>query len=440
MIDQIFPGITDHGTKSLSYEAGTFDPEAYIQIPDTRDHSLSRDPEESLRLKWARRGSLLKQDMAKRSTRGARQWVLDPADCNLHEKPSGKVGHAFKWIRKAKEGTKTATCDSPVEYLCTFCGSGFLGNCNSHDAEECAPCEMRYRKQVRLLVRHPVLFARPGSVLFMTLTAPGKARHCVKHKYHDKKRNKLVPNYRCDFTDPECVPCPCGENAIKGKKQIGEFNSSISRMFNDFVTNVRRKFPEFEDIQYVRAIEPQKRGALHIHFIVRMRRAARITAELQKELTKLVMRLGFGHEFDVQQPAEGERDLLVKFARYIAKYVSKTLSTSGVPYKDVLTREDLADYNAQKDHRAAQLDRFVATGEIPEKGFHWPRMARKKRPRTWSASRRWGLSMVRIKAQQLAYGSGDKARAASLMNDYMDIVREHQDNMGFNPPSYIPEP
>jgi hypothetical protein len=444
-IAEIFPGTKDHGMKPLGYETNPFDHESQIAIPDSRKHVRVRNPYFSTVGAEFISVRAMKADYS--TTLGARQWVLDPADCSLHEKPSGKVGHVWKWTRKAKEGTKTPTCDSPVEYLCNFCGSGFLGNCNSHDAEECAPCEMRYRKNVRLLVRQPILFARPGSVLFMTLTAPGAEWHCIKHRYKDKKSGEMLPNYRCSpiydpFSDEvyDCEACPCAENALHCKELIGEFNSSITRKFNDFVTNVRRKFPEFEDFQYAKSIEPQERGALHIHFIVRMKRAARITSELKKALTELVVHLGFGHQFDIQQPADDDKDLLIKFARYIAKYVSKTLSTSGVPYEDVFTKEDFDDLAAQWDYRNAQLGRFIKTGEVPEKGFHWPRKRRLKRPRTWSASRRWGLSMVRIKAQQLAYGSGDKARAASLMNEYMDTVREHQGNMGFNPPLYIPEP
>jgi hypothetical protein len=152
--------------------------------------------------------------------------------------------------------------------------------------------------------------------------------------------------------------CPC---TPAGGVNLGEWNAGAGRRWSDFVTYLRRMVG---DVQYAKAAECQQRGAVHFHALIRCERDLdrRVRA-----LRALAIHHGFGHEIDV----EPVRDL--RAAGYCAKYVSKAVDDRhGCPWLDPLTG---------------------ATGTA-------------MRLRTWTASRRWGLTMAALRQQQWAWAVG----------------------------------
>lgn len=206
---------------------------------------------------------------------------------------------SFTWRGPAERykvaGKTVQPCQKPILFSCVKCPEYFLATCNSKDASVCEPCELRYRTRVRAVLRLPMLASRPGSVFLFTLTAPGSRRHCLTHVYQDKD-GKTQPSVRCSWDEQvdvetgkivavprnaDCIECVCSNNNLKSRDDIAQFNSELAAKWNRFMTYVRRFSPDsvngrsnkarrpFADFQYAKAIEPQKRGALHIHALIR---------------------------------------------------------------------------------------------------------------------------------------------------------------------------
>lgn len=114
-------------------------------------------------------------------------------------------------------------------------------------------------------------------------------------------------------------------------------------------------------LQYFKAAEVQERGALHFHVFIRVPRSRSLALSLGR-LRELAMHYGFGHEVDLAV-VDDERK-----SWYLAKYVSKSCSDkASMPWLDNASGEIVSGHN---------------------------------RYRCWTASRRWGWTMVRIREMQ----------------------------------------
>lgn len=407
---------------------------------------------------------------------------------------SGDCDHEYKWRGEAKKygitGTTQTPCLKPVLFHCTKCPDFYLAVCNSKDAEYCEPCEARYRSRVRSVLRIPMMASRPGSVFLVTLTAPGSRRHCLTHVYKDKS-GKEQPSVRCQWEEkadpqtgavvsvpvnPECVECVCSENRVSTWGEIADFNQSLAKKWNRFMTYVRRYSPEavngrsnkasrpFQNFEYAKAIEPQKRGALHIHALIRTENPLAMTPDVLLAFREMAMNLGFGHQFDVQVVGDGKLDQ-VTAARYVAKYVSKRNSATDpeIPFrrtKTVLVKSPrrsspVTSFGSASGHRMSgraytqvrnaeggQMEGSHVTpdGEVVEAVYkaeeysnylssYGPCLApvekKVKPPRAWTVSRNWGLSMGKIIRQQSLW-QYDKEAGAKKMMEHIWTVFSHQ--------------
>jgi hypothetical protein len=168
----------------------------------------------------------------------------------------------------------------------------------------------------------------------LTLTAPGNAEH----------------------TMPSGDVCPC---TPPGGVDLADWNPSAAGLWNVMRGSLRRLSPGLE---YLRAVEVQQRGALHLHVIVFS------PVELDRvDLRRTAMSYGFGHSLDLAKIVPGSR----KHAYYVAKYVTKACdSRDQVPW-----RADVVD---------------EVTGEVQ-------RLHTSASYRTWSASHGWGLTMKEVR-------------------------------------------
>lgn len=333
-----------------------------------------------------------------------RKVCIPPVDAALPQEPG-----ALPWYARQD-------CHDPISYYCEFCNDRFVGVCNSQDSTQCAPCEGRWRVRVRTIARVPLLVAKKGSTLLVTLTAPGRQQHCLTHTYLDKKTGQRRPSVRCeglanpDLFHSDCVPCLCGEvgHRLETRQDMRDWNHRIVRRFNDFITDLRRTLPQFRDVQYFRAIEPQKRGALHIHALLRLKRLAVLDDATMAVILKLTLRHGFGHEVDVKRIGSGDLDQ-VQAARYVAKYVSKAK-----------TGETRFAWDYFKHCGADECSPTVMTVAR--------RTHRRKLPRFWSCSRRWGLSYKAVMLTQSLFRLRGPQAADELRESCLAVVYEHQDD------------
>lgn len=401
------------------------------------------------------------------------------------------------------------TCDRPNEIGCLYCSLSFQINCNSQNSEECEKCELRYRNNVRAVLRMPMLASRPGTTFLLTLTAPGAQMHCTAHLWKDKQ-GKMQPNYRCEiidavnhatgelmpvFASPECSVCPCSQNSIASREEVAAFNFSMARKWNDFTTYLRRlgldssvggrgnkSVRPFEKMEFAKAFEPQKRGALHAHAVIRVPQKFVLTPTLLAGMKAAAMQLGFGHQFDVQTIGE---DLgAITAARYVAKYITKRNQTEEVdiPFPNIPTDKQVPRDRSfisevccpqptklellngaipcdgkHHDIVSASLEELsricpctgstlaypVVKAEVSIKlfsedgievvfekpGFYSSETTRLKRtkkkpPRAWSVSRGWGLTLGFIRKQQAAYFESPKLAQKMMFNQLMSVFSQ----------------
>lgn len=166
----------------------------------------------------------------------------------------------------------------------------------------------------------------------------------------------LLPNgRRC-----RCTP--------EGGVNLAEWNGRATQRLNHLLTDLRRRLNL--DLQYFRAVEIQQRGAIHYHLLVRVPQG-QVLKLPKSELRRLAIRQGFGHEVDLGQVSDE------RAARYCAKYVSKSADDrQSMPFMDRLTGELMDGHG---------------------------------RYRVWTASRRWGWSMLDLRRNQQEWA----ARAAA---------------------------
>lgn len=237
-------------------------------------------------------------------------------------------------------------CQSPLQVVCRDCDRRDAWPCKGHRSSVCGPCAARYRRRVQA-VAFSGMRRGAGYLYLLTLTAPGVRQHRM----------------------PSGDWCPC---TPPGGVELGEWNASHSKRWNHFRTAMRREYP---DVQFMRGVEVQTRGALHDHALIWS------PAPLSKSYLKaLAMRAGFGHSLDLAVCEPGSK----RAAYYVSKYVTKATDS----------REQVPWVIDQVDQETGVVDRLEVAG----------------RYRTWSCSREWGMTMAQARAEAAAYASTIRAR------------------------------
>jgi hypothetical protein len=218
--------------------------------------------------------------------------------------------------------------------------------------------------------RGMVRAAASCQVVFVTLTAPS-APHCM---------NRNHKGQNCKLQRPTCRRCDCSVDDF----DVAAWNVGHARRKNNFITCWRRG--EFTDgvpcpTEYFDGIEPQDgkrsgragygRYALHHHLILVIPAGVQLN---ERAMKKVAIRLGFGHEFNVQVVpgySAAAKEMLATYASKMAWYVSKAADERGldsVPWLD---------------------DPEQPNGKA--KGYCW---------RSWTASRKWGVTMAEVRASR----------------------------------------
>jgi hypothetical protein len=236
-----------------------------------------------------------------------------------------------------------------------------------------------YRGRVARVAGSGLRVGRHG--LFVTLTAPGSRRH----------------------RRPDGQWCPC---TPRDDADLGAWNATLGRRWTEFVQALSRELGAdlvtYDDagkrhrefgLAYFAAREVQRRGALHLHVLVR-RRDGRPAALTVSQLRALAVAYGFGHAVDVQR-LDPDRHV-----GYVAKYVSKSASDRRrVPWTAQQWARIPGEIVAKTPRGYARFSR--ATGE--HLGPAVPALVCVPRYRTWSASRTWGDTMASVRAAQQHY-------------------------------------
>ena len=249
--------------------------------------------------------------------------------------------HLHRWRYAGRCHDTHPKCEQPHWLVCLDCSQRKASRCGRSSRAVCNPCGDTYRRRVKRVFASGWCDNPLKAMVMLTVTAPGDQAH-------------TLPNGQRFPCTPEGGIC------------IGEFNTLAGQAFNRLMQDLRRRYG---DVQYARAAEVQKRGALHFHIVMRVPRLGTLLGDFDKRnpfcaLRQLVERHGFGHEIELEPATESA-------AWYCAKYVSKSCDD----------RQTLP-----------WLDRH--TGELSTGNGRY---------RPWSASRRWGATMASIRATQAAW-------------------------------------
>lgn len=323
-------------------------------------------------------------------------------------------------------------CCNPKILQCRECFCFVAGVCGSSDEDKCKPCEVKYRRRVRTVAREPLLVARPGSTIQLTITAPGARPHCLRHRsvrelvhVQPDGTEKYESICQCDFTETdgthEMCPCTVPGKMLNSPDEIARWNLSAVARWNDFCTDIRRHIPQFRNFEYFKAVEPQERGAIHVHALIIAKQVLRIDATVHALFRKYAILHGFGHQIDIQVIANGRDDKssIIKAARYVAKYVSKTLSDGRK--KVLLPERSLTTPGPNGKQRFYSIDR--------KKPYRY---------RAWTASRGWGMSLHRVIEIQTEYQI-DQPNAHALSDYYLSDISIFQADPSTGE-LYVPKP
>ncbi len=229
-------------------------------------------------------------------------------------------------------------CASPLLWRCEAGCCVDARPCGNHRESRCTPCATRYRRRVgRLIEAGATSFGRTtsGHSYLLTVNAPGNPGH-----------NRWIPG-RAGLHGV----CGCEESRAAGD---GVWNASASARWNLLRTRLVQEHP---GLAYARCVEVQRRGLIHLHVVVHSP-----TALSSQRVQELALSAGFGCVMDL-----AALDDPGKSARYLAKYVSKSVDQRGeLPWVREMVNTE--------------------TGEVTVQ-LH-PTF------RAWSSSQNWGVRMA----------------------------------------------
>lgn len=275
-------------------------------------------------------------------------------------------------------GSPTAhDCEQPQLWACSKCGGMWSRPCGSNKSRFCKPCAGRYRRQVQKVAHLGLVrVLAHKQVVFITLTAPSSP-HCMRRDHPG-----------CDASGKHCKRCPCSVTDF----DLALWNFGHSERKNDLITALRRGEcnvsgkrgkERFVDVQYFGGVETQDgkrkrngfgRHALHDHLIVVFDRDVQLSTSAVK---RVAMRLGFGHEVDVQvfnadshevrqELSKQDAGKIAAYAGKVSHYVSKACDErADVPWPDDPSRP-----------------------KGKAKGYCW---------RSWTRSRSWACTMAEVR-------------------------------------------
>jgi hypothetical protein len=298
--------------------------------------------------------------------------------------PSGDDGSTGSWVFDgySQHPTPDGYCDRPKQLRNLETNAVLMLACATAIEALCGPCSRRYRRRVRRIAFGGGI--KPGRLVVVTLTAPGR-------QIHTYKGGRKV--------------CPCTKRAT----DVGVWNGTLTKRANHWLTDLRRMYGL--EFQYFKAVEVQERGALHLHLVLRVTagqdRLPNLTA-----FRNLAMRHGFGHEVVVDAKSHDMApEVALAVAWYCSKYVAKAAGErQQVPYVHPKTGERVG----RRPSHLVPIERHDGSrGWVdPETGEMVP-MGHGARWRTWTSSHHWGRSMRDVKREEYEWRCAREAERLS---------------------------
>jgi hypothetical protein len=214
---------------------------------------------------------------------------------------------AQKSVSPGKIG-EAGTCERPRRIHCHGCRSWVSVRCNSGSRARCGPCSTLKRGDISAVCRSGWVGQLAASCLvFLTLTAPGA--------------DVLEWDVAKCMHEPSRRPCSGRRGCVATADSLARWNTGLAKRWSYFRMVVKRHLPAGADMTMCKSWELQKRGALHVHAMLRFEGCTFAEAEAALEWYRA--HYGWGTEMKVDPvPVRDERQI-ARRAGYIAKYCSK---------------------------------------------------------------------------------------------------------------------
>lgn len=258
--------------------------------------------------------------------------------------------HSWRWAGHHREDARSGWCERPGRIACVKCAAWCLKRCGAARASRCDHCADVHRGDVASVGRSGWLDHAAERGYFVTLTAPG-----ADELPWDTDLCRHSPDVACSGT----IGCVVEAHAL------ALWHNRLGQRWSWFVTEMRRRLGDGVDLQFFKTWEPQSRGALHAHALLRV--SGPVTDRRFRAAVRLSARLwGFGRQCDVQHVDLSDTRQVARRAGYAAKYATK--NADGLP-------------------ELTTLD--PSTGELSVCSL-----------RSWSASRGWGDTMACVRERR----------------------------------------
>lgn len=271
------------------------------------------------------------------------------------------IGSGWQFVGFSESHARPEWCWRPLKFVNARTGEHFVRRCGSSRSSRCEPCAELKRGDIAAVGRSGWMGDRPGATgYFVTLTAPGAS---------------VLPWDQSQCTHSAGVACAGDLGCVVDQWALAAWHNGLGLRWSHWVTDLRRvlarRYPGVQ-VEFFKGWEPQKRGPLHAHSMIRVTGAPVTTRAMRAAVRLVTTRNGFGPQWKCDPVDLSDSRSAARCAGYCAKYASK--SADALP-------------------TVQRLD--VATGEVRCGGV-----------RAWSASRRWGLTMRAINARRVAFAAG----------------------------------
>jgi hypothetical protein len=298
---------------------------------------------------------------------------------------------------------RTDWCSFPGLMVNVESGESFQSACGSARSSKCVYCAEVKRLDVASIARSGWNDRPSDRGVWATLTAPG---------------SRLLPWDRDLCTHSLTIPCSgkigCQVEAVP----LALWHSKMGANWTHFMTELRRSLNSdptlpLVEIEYVKTYEPQLRGALHVHAMMRIIGVCS-AARFNSAFEKAAALNGFGPQSKIEFVDLSDERTAARVAGYLSKYTTKCA--------DALLGVEVINLH---------------TGEF-----------RPCRLRNWSASAHWGNRMWETIARRRhwairnARGSApaDPVRSCGPLDLYQDFYASDQAGAPLNPVFLSPLP
>jgi hypothetical protein len=260
-------------------------------------------------------------------------------------------------------------CEMPAKMVDPSDPEGwYWSRCGCARPSRCAPCAEIKRQDVAAVGRSGWTDRVIARGWWVTLTAPG---------------SDLLPWDTSRCRHGSAVECSGKIGCRVDDHALAIWHDELPQRWSWFMTELRRELGV--DVQFFKTWEPQNRGALHAHSMMRSEPVSE--RRFRAAVKAAARRWGFGEQVKVEMVDLSDSEQAAKCAGYCAKYSSK--GADALPAVERLSR---------------------ATGEIRHGGI-----------RSWSSSRSWGDTMAAVKLRRCVWAATNAATvsgaAATLPGD-----------------------